>query len=184
MRARVLARPCRSRPMDPFETLGIARTFDLDLPAVEKTHRDLSRALHPDRYVGANATERRVALTKAMEVNEAWRIVRDPIRRAEALLRLSGVAVGENREPPADPEFLAEMLEQRDDLAAARIARDLDAVRRLAHAVQDRLRDAEAELSRGFAHGEGQPLLRRLGEARFYRRFLEEVSAIEDELAG
>jgi len=170
--------------MDPFETLGIAHTFDIDLAVVERTHRDLSRALHPDRYVGASATERRVALAKAIEVNEAWRIVRDPLRRAEALLQLSGVAIGDDREPPGDPEFLASMLEQREALAEARSARDLDAVRRLAHVVQERLRDAEAQLSRGFARGEARPLLARLGEARFYRRFLDEVSAIEDELAA
>ena len=80
--------------MDPFATLGIARAFDVDLAAVEKTHRELSRALHPDRYVGAPArASARAALAKAVEVNEAWRVVRDPIRRAEALLALAGVAV-------------------------------------------------------------------------------------------
>ena len=42
--------------MDPFATLGIARAFDVDLAAVEKMHRELSRALHPDRYVGASET--------------------------------------------------------------------------------------------------------------------------------
>jgi molecular chaperone HscB len=170
--------------MDPFATLGIPRTFDVDLPAAEKTHRDLSRALHPDRYVGAGASERRAALAKAVEVNEAWRIVRDPVRRAEALLELSGVAVGENREPAPDPEFLANMLEQRDALAEARGARDLQAVRRLAHEIRGRLHDAESELSRGFARGAARPLLGLLGEVRFYRRFLDEVSAIEDELAA
>ena len=81
--------------MDPFATLGIARTYTVDMAALEKTHRELSRALHPDRYVDAGASARRAALTKAVEVNEAWRIVRDPIRRAEALLELAGVAVGE-----------------------------------------------------------------------------------------
>ena len=43
--------------MDPFAALGIPRRFDLDLKAVEKTHRDLSRALHPDKYVGAGASQ-------------------------------------------------------------------------------------------------------------------------------
>jgi molecular chaperone HscB len=169
--------------MDPFATLGIARTYDVDLTTAEKTHRDLSRALHPDRYVGASATERRSALTKAVEVNEAWRIIRDPVRRAEALLELSGVEVGENREPKADPAFLADMLEQREALAEARSGRDLRTVRGLAQEVGERLRAAEAELSRGFASGETRLSLGKLGEIRFYRRFLEEVSAIEDEVA-
>jgi molecular chaperone HscB len=170
--------------MDPFSTLGIARIYDVDLAALEKTHRELSRALHPDRYIGASASERRSALAKAVDVNEAWRIVRDPIRRAEALLALSGVLVGEGREPPSDPEFLLEMLEQREALASARQARDLAAVHGLARAIRARSDQAERDLSIEFARGSSQSLLPKLGELRFFRRFLDEVSAIEDELAA
>jgi molecular chaperone HscB len=174
--------------MDPFATLGIARSYDVDLAAVEKTHRDLSRALHPDRFVGASPSERRAALAKAVEVNEAWRVVRDPIRRAEALLRLRGAAVGEEEgaRSAADPEFLMEMLEQREALAEAKQARDLAAVRRMAAAVESRALAVERELGRGFAEGGGEAaaLAVKVGELRFYRRFLEEVSAIEDELAA
>jgi molecular chaperone HscB len=170
--------------MDPFATLGIPRDYDVDLAAVEKTHRELSRALHPDKFVGASPSERRAALTRAVEVNEAWRVVRDPIRRAEALLKLLGVAVGEDKEPKADPEFLMEMLEQRESLAEARQARDLTAVRRMAQAIEQRARAVEAALADGFARGNAAQLVGKLGELRFYRRFLEEVSAIEDELAA
>ena len=38
--------------------------------------------------------------------------------------------------------------------------------------------------SDGFAKGETSTLAEKLGELRFYRRFLDEVSAIEDELAA
>jgi molecular chaperone HscB len=170
--------------MDPFATLGLAPAFDIDLTAAERVHRDLSRALHPDRYLGASATERRAALARAVEVNEAWRILRDPIRRAEALLALRGVVVREGREPKADPEFLMEMLEQREALSEARAARDLGAVRTLAAAVEARARRAEASLADGFGRGESATLLQTLGELKFFRRFLDEVSAIEDELAA
>ncbi|MGO9835424.1 MAG: Fe-S protein assembly co-chaperone HscB [Polyangiaceae bacterium] len=170
--------------MDPFSILGIPRRFDVDLSVVEKTHRELSRTLHPDRYVGAGASERRAALAKAVEVNEAWRVVRDPIRRAEALLGLSGVQVGETVEPKADPEFLMEMLEQREALAEARQARDLMAVRRMAVVVEGRSRDVEHDLALGFAREQAASLVGKLAELRFYRRFLDEVSAIEDELAA
>lgn len=170
--------------MDPFATLGLPRSYDVDLAAVEKTHRELSRALHPDRFVGTGASERRAALARAVEVNEAWRVVRDPIRRAEALLALAGAPVSEEKEPQADPEFLMEMLEQREALAEARQARDLPRVHSMAQAIEARARRVERELGEGFARGEAASLAGKLGELRFYRRFLEEVSAIEDELAA
>jgi molecular chaperone HscB len=172
--------------VNPFATLGLAPRFDVDLAAVERTHRELSRALHPDRFVGAGASERRAALTRAVEVNEAWRVVRDPIRRAEALLALAGAPTGEEGTPhaPPDPEFLMEMMEQREALAEAREARDLGRVQVLAGAIEARSRSVLGTLEAGFARGEAASLAGKLSELRFYRRFLDEVSAIEDELAA
>jgi molecular chaperone HscB len=173
--------------MDPFATLGIERVFDVDMAATEKVHRELSRALHPDRYVGASPSERRAALAKAVEVNEAWRIVRDPLRRADALLALGGVPAGEEHGPKADPEFLMDMLEQREALSEAKQARDLAGVRRMAAAIEERARGVEKLLSEGFARGElnrASELAGKVGELKYYRRFLDEVSAIEDELAA
>ncbi|MGA7121588.1 MAG: Fe-S protein assembly co-chaperone HscB [Polyangiaceae bacterium] len=170
--------------MDPFAALGIARSYDVDLASAERAHRELSRALHPDKFIAAGSSERRAALAKAVEVNEAWRVVRDPIRRAEALLRLAGVATGDGDAPRPAPDFLMEMLEQREALGEARRARDLQAVRAMAKAVDARAREVERSLAAGFAKGEGVALVGRLGELRFYQRFLDEVSLIEDELAA
>src|SRR3954447_26645826 len=96
---------------DPFKTLGVEARFDLDRPALEQRHRELSKALHPDRYVGAPAAERRMSLSRAIDVNEAFRVLKDPIRRAEALLRRAGAAVGETSEPKPAPALLMEMME-------------------------------------------------------------------------
>jgi len=170
--------------VDPFATLGIPRSFDVDLGAVERTHRELSRALHPDKFTGGSERNRRTALAKAVEVNEAWRIVRDPLRRAEALLRLGGLDLTEGQEPKPAAEFLMEMLELREALSDAKNAHDLGAIRSMAADIEARVRETERALSAGFARGERETLVGRLGELRFFRRFLEEVSAIEDEFAA
>jgi molecular chaperone HscB len=177
--------------VDPFDTLGIPPSFDLDLAALEKRYRELARVLHPDRYIGASAAERRMALGKAVEVNEAWRLLRDPIRRAEALLRRHGVRIEEGKEPKAAPEFLMEMLEQRESLSEAKASGDTGAVERLAEAIYNRQKDVTARIaaaltSPGSASPSGNDapsldeVVSLLGELRYYRRFLDEVSAIQD----
>ena len=173
--------------MDPFATLGLERTYELDLRAAEKTHRELSRALHPDRYVGSGASERREALEKAVLVNEAWRMVKDPIRRAEALFTLAGVRVGDTHEPKPSPVLLMDMMEQREALADARSKRDLLAVKRLVAEMTSRQASVEAELAAGFDSAGGDrgkltPFVAKLGELRYCRRFLEDASAIADDL--
>lgn len=181
--------------MDPFALLGASRRFDLDLTVLEKTHRELSRALHPDKFAQASASERRAALEKAANVNEAWRIVRDPIRRAEALFTLAGIKVGETNEPKASPAFLMDVLEEREALAEARVAKNMAKVRSLGEKMEGRANEAQAKLAAGiataFAGREQSPdratlekILPLLGELRFYKRFLDEVSAIEEEEAS
>ena len=167
---------------DPFELLGIEKRFDLDLAKTEKQHRELSRALHPDRYAQAGSSERRAALEKAASVNEAWRIVRDPIRRAEALFELRGVAVGDGNEPKPTPDFLMEVLDEREALSEARAKKDLEKVSAIGAKMTARKEATEAKLASGFASsGDLQGFVPLLGELRFYRRFLDEVSAIEEE---
>lgn len=181
---------------DPFDTLGAAPRFDLDLLALEQRHRDLSRALHPDRYASAPAAERRMALGRAIEVNEAWRVLRDPVRRAEALLRRAGVAVGETSEPKPSQALLMEFLEAREELAEAARARQLARVTRLGDSMRVRQREVEARLAAAFdaagagSSGDAPPdrdkltlAVPMLGELRYVRRFLDEVAAIEEDVA-
>ena len=173
--------------MDPFDALGIPPRFSLDLTETEKRYRDLSRALHPDKYVGRPASERRMALSKAIEINEAWRLLRDPARRAEALFHRAGLDLGEAKAAPVDPELLMEMMEQREALTEARSSKDraaldslLSSMRAREKSVLDRLAAAlDATPSDSATLRSNLPAL---GELRYVRRFLEEASAAEDEL--
>jgi molecular chaperone HscB len=177
---------------DPFSTLGLEPAFDLDLGEAEKRHRDLSKALHPDRYAGRGAAERRQALGKAIEVNEAWRTLKDPLRRAEALLEKLGLAVEEGQEPKADPELLMDMMERREELASAARVKDGDKIKKLADDVERKERVVLLRLGAAFqtaisaANGAREAsrngILVALGELRYYRRFLDEAAALEDEL--
>ena len=114
--------------MNPFAVFGLSPCFDFDSEQLTRTYRDLSRVVHPDRFGGASASERLRALNKAVDVNEAWRLLRDPLSRAEALLRHFDIAVEENKEPPASPALLLEMMDAREGLAEAKHGQDAAAV--------------------------------------------------------
>lgn len=169
---------------DPFDVFQIEPAFDLDLEGLGQRHRDLSRALHPDRYVGRPAAERRQALNRAIEVNEAWRTLRDPLERARALLARLGAPVTEDSQPPADPELLMEMMERRESLQQLGRKGDTAGIERLARGARDEERRVLEDLAGSFRRalaGESVPLAalqQRLGELRYYRRFFDEVDAL------
>lgn len=171
--------------MDPFATLGMPREFALDSEALERRYRDLQRALHPDRHVNATPAERRVALGKAVEVNEAYRVLRDDVRRAESLLGLLGYAA---KAEIADPELLMEVMELRESLSEAKQARDLARVRKLAGQVQSLATTTRRELAASFgelpADAASAALTKPAGllsKLKYYKRFLDEVNVIEDD---
>jgi molecular chaperone HscB len=177
--------------MDPFETLGLVPSFEVDTAELERRYRDLQRALHPDKHVDATATIRQQSLSKAVDVNEAYRILRDDLRRAEALLRHMGAEVDDSSKAPADPEFLMEVMELRESLSEARAESNMDAVVEVGAgaAKQERaVRDALAEDFTQLAAASSAPLLEaasaKLGRLRYYRRLRDEVAAIEDEALG
>ncbi|HEX6765246.1 MAG TPA: Fe-S protein assembly co-chaperone HscB [Polyangiaceae bacterium] len=156
----------------------------MDLALLERRHRDLSRVLHPDRYAGRPSGERQQALGRAIEVNEAFRILRDPVRRAVALLARHGRTTDEADMPRADPMLLMEVMERREALADARRSGNRDAVAKLGDSVRRREGEIEADITTAF--GQKPPDLARietlLGELRYHRRFLDEAGVALDDL--
>jgi molecular chaperone HscB len=170
--------------LSPFEVLGVPFVFSLDENELERRHRDLSKALHPDRYAGRPSSERREALSRAITVNEAFRQLRDPITRAEALLARLGRTVTESNQPKPDPALLMQVMEEREALSAARHAGDRAKVEGIAAQASDRAEDAAERMADAFAI-EPVPVehvLKLLGELRYLRRLKEEAGAALDEL--
>ena len=168
----------------PFELLGVPVLFALDEQELEKRHRDLSRALHPDRYAGRPSSERREALSRAISVNEAFRKLRDPISRAEALLEQLGSAVTETNQPKPEPALLMQVMEQREALSLARRARDKPKIEHIAASADERAEDAAEHMADAFSE-EPVPVervLKLLGDLRYLRRLKEEAGAALDEL--
>jgi molecular chaperone HscB len=172
--------------MNPFEVLGFSPGYDIAADQLARRHRELSKVLHPDKFTGSGGGERREALSRAVEVNEAFRILRDPVRRAEAIFSLSGIAVGETNEPKAAPNFLMEVMEQREALEDAKASGDTAAVRALGDGIAAQTTRVVEELGQGFASAQGdaeklRALLPLLGKLRYARRFQEELEALLEE---
>jgi molecular chaperone HscB len=181
---------------DPFAILSVEPKFGLDLAAVESRHLELARALHPDRHAGASPAERRASLSRAIEVNESWRALRDPIRRAEALFRRFGLGeqVGETREPKPSPAFLMAVMEAREALDDAKASRSPEAVERALDRAKAERRAALEALGAAIdaaIDAEGGPDLAALARAipllgalRYATRFVDEAQGAADDLAG
>jgi molecular chaperone HscB len=102
-----------------FSVFGLAPRLNIDLEMLEREFHKLSRKLHPDRFARASANEKEWSLADTALLNDAYRTLRDPIRRTEYLLKLHGAEIGEEHAGKGrmDPSRVpADLLEEVFDL--------------------------------------------------------------------
>lgn len=177
------ANPSRSEAVsDHFARFGLARAWRIDREALEAAYRSRAAAAHPDRFVGAELPEQRAAMEESTKINEGYRVLRDPVRRAEYLCKLGGIDLdvtgGPGGAPPMDQAFLLEMIERREGLAEARAAgaAKLDALRDDVQAEADELLDAAAD---AIEIGDTSRAARHLVARRYLQRLLDEIEGEE-----
>lgn len=103
---------------DYFSVFALVPALNLDLGMLEHQFHKLSRKLHPDRFARASDNEKDWSLADTALLNDAYRTLKDPIRRTEYLLKLRGAEIGEEhagkdrpggrRDPSRVPDDLLE----------------------------------------------------------------------------
>ena len=137
-------------PVDYFAFFGLPRKLSIDVKALEKDFYILSRKLHPDVYANSGEKEQRWSEEQSSRLNDAYRTLKDPIKRTEYLLQLEGVeleeqskaateqarATGEQKKQVVPPSLLEEVFELNMQLEEMRMnkktgERDEDLVKEL-----------------------------------------------------
>jgi molecular chaperone HscB len=122
-------------PVDYFSFFGLPRKLNLDVAALEKDFYALSRKLHPDLNAGTGSQEQAWSLEQSSLLNDAYRTLKDPIKRTQYLLHLEGVeleeqsktateqarATGATKKQIVPPDLLEEVFELNMQLEELRM---------------------------------------------------------------
>ncbi len=103
---------------DYFELFGLEPKLRIDPVDLEQRFYRLSRQLHPDRYVRAIPAERERAEHASAALNDAYRVLRNPLARAAYLLERQGLNAASGRQTP--PELLHTVFELNENLERLR----------------------------------------------------------------
>lgn len=94
-----------------FRFFGLDPKLALDLPELQKRFYELNRQWHPDKFSRKSADEQAQALEATAIINDGYRTLRDPVKRAEYLLTEEGFPIAEQRSKDVPPELLEEVFE-------------------------------------------------------------------------
>jgi molecular chaperone HscB len=139
--------------VDYFALFEMPRKLWIDTEGLEKKFLQLSWKLHPDNFVNATERERELSLEQSSQLNDAYRLLRDPVARVEYLLRIEGTRKEGEHKQQAPPELLEEVFELNESLDELRETKasggDLAALKM-------RLQDAEKNFQEKLGEVDGQ----------------------------
>jgi len=111
----LFCRSCKSLQQpsrDYYRVLGLPhRRLNLDPDDLQRRFYELSRLLHPDLFIRKPELERQYSLDATSILNDAYRTLRDPVKRGQYVLAQEGFDIGEQRSNDVPPELLEEVFE-------------------------------------------------------------------------
>jgi molecular chaperone HscB len=159
-----------------FDLFGLPRLYKIDLVELEHKWKSISAQVHPDRFASASAAEKRVAVEWSARVNEAYRILKDPVKRAEYLCVLAGFEHDERTQSPMNIDFLENQMAWREALEQARLNQHAVDLKALQSSVFEASNTYELSVGDLLDQQQWQIAGERLREWMFIQKFSQEVT--------
>jgi len=158
---------------DHFTLFGLPPRFALDRSALDARWRALQGEVHPDRFTSEGAAAQRVAMQWALRVNEAYAVLKDPLKRGAYLCEMRGAPIAAENNTAMPAAFLMQQMEWREALDDAR---GLAAVQRL----DDEIARQESELLERLQHlldeaGDAAQAAQQVRALMFVARFRQDI---------
>lgn len=157
---------------DPFTVFGLPHSLDLDERTLEQRYLKLSRDCHPDLNRASDAVDCVAVLQRAAEINDAWKVLRDPWQRARALIELRSPGAME-RNKRLDAAVLAAALELAEEVAFAGAAE----LPRLRERLQQALAADFVTVRAAITRGDIDDAARRWHSSHYHKKALADLEA-------
>jgi len=168
--------------IDHFSRLGLGVHFDVDAEDLDRLYFGLQRQLHPDRFATKTAREKSFSQQQATAINDAYEILKEPLKRADYLVHLKGMdALPEGCNLVNDQMLLMESMELREALAEAETAQEVDAISERA---DEDIRVCIEQLSRLFADDDIEGACRLTTRLKYLQKLAEETRMHKAKMNG
>lgn len=114
-----------------FEIFSLPVDFIMNDDQLEARYLEFQKQFHPDSLIGKDVNNQFSFLSNSVLVNQAYQILKDPLKRAIYLLKLKGIDIdSENSAPKTNQEILADILELREKISGLLSPSDKEQIRK------------------------------------------------------
>ena len=99
--------------MNYFQLFNLPVSLNLDKAQLSRAYQTLQQLTHPDKFASGSDQEKRIALQKNAQVNDAYSTLKHPLSRAQHILALRGIVIDGEQHTMQDTAFLMQQMELR-----------------------------------------------------------------------
>ena len=168
---------------NPFALFDLPVAFQVDSALLNERYLALQKSLHPDNFSATSAQEQRLAIQKSAEINDALRILKDPIARADSIIALN-TGERENLEEKSNKDigFLMQQMEWRETLENIENRKDTDELTAFAQEINQIRHAILSELSTALDAQQWDIARAITDKLRFIKKLQTEIERVEETL--
>ena len=168
---------------NPFALFDLPVAFQVDSALLNERYLALQKSLHPDNFSAASAQEQRLAIQKSAEINDALRILKDPITRADSIIALNtGKTENPEEKSNNDIDFLMQQMEWRETLENIENRKDTDELTAFAQEINQIRHAILSELSTALDAQQWDIARAITDKLRFIKKLQTEIERVEETL--
>jgi molecular chaperone HscB len=163
-----------------FELFSVPVQFAQDSAVLDARWKELQREAHPDKFAAQGAAAQRLAMQWSVRINEAYRRLKDPLKRATYLCELHGAPIEAETNTAMPADFLMQQMEWREALDEAETLQNIDEISlQLNKTVREQLSKLEQLID---VQKDFEAASRQVRSLMFTERFASEIDARIDRL--
>ena len=168
---------------NPFALFDLPVAFQVDSALLNERYLALQKSLHPDNFSAASAQEQRLAIQKSAEINDALRILKDPITRADSIIAINtGKTENPEEKSNNDIDFLMQQMEWRETLENIENRQDTDELTAFAKEINQIRHAILSELSTALDAQQWNIARAITDKLRFIKKLQTEIERVEETL--
>lgn len=168
---------------NPFALFDLPVAFQVNSALLNERYLALQKSFHPDNFSATSAQEQRLAIQKSAEINDALRILKDPIARADSIIAINtGKTENPEEKSNKDIGFLMQQMEWRETLENIENRQDTDELTAFAQEINQIRHAILSELSTALNAQQWDIARAITDKLRFIKKLQAEIERVEETL--
>jgi molecular chaperone HscB len=121
---------------NPFQCFDFPIDVRIDKTTLEQEYQKRIHQVHPDRFAEGTEFDQRLALQKATQINDAYRLLKSDTLRIRCFLELQGLTFDPTRHTQLPESFLIQQMTWQEQLGQLQAEKDYEGMEELLAQVQ------------------------------------------------